>query len=136
MKKNILTILILFLGHLSFGQIELGVSKDGVSAPKLWMESNVFTFGKIPLGIPVSISFELKNTGNAPLLFTKVEPSCNCTLLEYTKTEILPGQLGFVKATYDAKILGKFDKRIFVSSNAFEGAMDLILTGEVIYIKE
>lgn len=137
MKKQLLTVFILFLTYsASFGQIEVGGSKDGTPSSKVWMETNVYNFGNVPLGTPVSITFEVKNSGNAPLLITKVDPSCNCTLVDYTKNEIAPGEKGFVKATYDAKIMGKFDKRIFLYTNAFEGEMDLILKGEVIYVKD
>lgn len=136
MKKQLLTLLFLLFSFSTFAQIELGGTTNGLPAPKLWIESNVNNFGNVPLGIPVSVTFEIKNTGNAPLILNKAEATCNCTLVDFTKTEIAPGEKGFIKATYDAKIMGKFDKRIFLSSNAYEGAMDLILKGEVIYIKE
>lgn len=134
--KNIFTAFLLLVSVSAIGQVEIGGSKDGKPAPKLFLDSNVYNFGNVPLGQPVSVTFEIKNTGNAPLLITKAEPTCNCTLVDYTKTEIAPGATGFVKATYDAKMMGKFDKRIFVFTNAFEGEMDLILKGEVIYVKE
>ncbi len=136
MKNQLFTLIVLFFCVSASAQIEVGGSKDGTPAPKFWVESNVYNFGNVPLGIPVSITFEIKNTGNAPLVITKADPSCNCTLVDYSKTEIAPGEKGFVKATYDAKIAGKFDKRIFVFTNAFEGELDLALKGEVIYIKE
>lgn len=135
-KRNLLSVIILLFSFSAFAQIEVGGSKDGKPAPKVWMETNTYNFGNVPLGTPVSITFELKNTGNAPLVITKAEPTCNCTLVDYTKTEIAPGEKGYVKATYDAAIMGKFDKRVFVYSNAYEGEMDLILKGEVIYVKE
>lgn len=136
MKKNLLTLIILFFSATVFAQIELGGSKDLKPAPKLWIESNTWNFGNVPLGTPVSVTFEIKNTGTAPLLITNAVPTCNCTLVDYTKTEIAPGEKGFVKATYDAKIIGKFDKRVFVYCNAFEGEMDLVLKGNVVLINE
>ena len=136
MKKTLLTTIILLFSISSFAQVIVGGSKDGTPSPKLWIESTTWNFGNVPLGTPVSTTFEIMNIGNAPLLITKAEPTCNCTLVDYTKTEIAPGEKGFVKATYDAAIMGKFDKRVFIYSNAYEGEMDLILKGEVIYIKE
>ena len=136
MKKVLLSTIIFLFSVSVHAQVEVGGSADGKPSPKLWMETNTYNFGIVPLGTPVSITFEIKNTGNAPLSITKAEPSCQCTLVDYTKTNIAPGETGFVKATYDAAIMGKFDKRIFLFTNAYEGEMDLILKGEVIYMKD
>ncbi|HAP00406.1 MAG TPA: DUF1573 domain-containing protein [Bacteroidetes bacterium] len=127
-------VLLLFISSYSYSQIELGSGTDGKPAPKLWIETNSYSFGKIPFNVPATVTFEIKNTGDAPLLITKAEPTCNCTLVDYTKDEIPPGGNGFVKATFDARIVGKFDKRIFLYTNAYEGEMDLILKGEVFFI--
>ena len=135
-KKNLLSAFILLFSFSAFSQIEVGGSMDGRPAAKMWLETNIYNFGNVPLGSPVSIVFEIKNTGDAPLTITKAEPSCNCTLVDFTKTPISPGEKGFVRATYDAAILGAFDKRIFVYSNAYEGEMDLVLKGTVIYVKD
>ncbi len=135
-KRTLLSVVIFFFSLNAFAQIEVGGSTDGKPSPKVWMETNTYNFGNVPLGKPVSVVFEIKNTGNAPLNITKAEPTCNCTLVDFTKTEIVPGEKGFVKATYDAVLMGKFDKRVFLYTNAFDGEMDLILKGEVIYVKE
>ena len=134
MKNKLFTLISLLISLSAYAQIEVGGSTDGKPAPKFWIESNTLNLGNIPLSVPVTVTFEIKNSGNAPLIITKAEPSCDCTLVDFSKNEIAPGETGFVKATYDAKILGKFDKRVFISTNAYEGTMDLVLKGEVIYI--
>ena len=135
-RRNLFTSVFFLFYFSAFAQVELGGSNDGSPSPKLWMETNTYNFGNIPLGNPVSINFEIKNTGNTDLIIEEAQPTCNCILVDYSKTPITPGEKGFVKATYDAAIMGKFDKRVFLYTNAFEGEMDLILKGEVIYIKE
>ena len=135
MIRILLTSVIILFSLTAFSQIEVGGSKDGKPAPKVWMESNIYNCGKIPWNTPMTYTFEIKNTGNAPLLITKAEPTCNCTLVDYTKTEIAPGELGFVKATYDAKYVGQFQKAVFLFTNAYEGQIDLTLKGEVIQVK-
>ena len=134
MKIKLFTFISLLLSLSAFAQIEVGGSTDGKPAPKFWIESNTLNLGNVPLSEPVTVTFEIKNTGNAPLIITKAVPTCDCTLVDYSKNEIAPAEIGFVTVTYDAKILGKFDKRVFISTNAYEGAMDLTIKGEVIYI--
>lgn len=51
----------------------------------------------------VSATFAVKNTGDAPLVITRVIASCGCTTPEWTKEPIAPGQSGDIKITYDPK---------------------------------
>lgn len=81
-----------------------------------WDET-VHEFGEIPAGTPAMARFEFTNNGNEPLTITKVKSSCGCTVASYSKTPILPGQEGFVSATYNAAKTGKFHKVVTVYLN-------------------
>jgi hypothetical protein len=59
------------------------------------------------------------------------QPSCGCTTPDWTKSAVLPGQKGFVKATYNAASMGSFNKNVTVVSNAERASIPLNLTGEV-----
>ena len=48
----------------------------------------------------VSHVFKIKNTGDAPLVLTRVIASCGCTTPEWTKEPIAPGKTGDIKITY------------------------------------
>ena len=75
-------------------------------------------FGKILQGEVVTYSFHFTNTGNAPLLITNVNTSCGCTVGDFPREPIKPGQDGFIKATYDSKGHHGFQSRaLTVSSN-------------------
>lgn len=77
-------------------------------------------------------SFELKNTGNAPLIIQRVSASCGCTTPEWTQTPIEPGKTGYVKASYNpVGRPGSFTKSITVYSNASNEVETLIITGNV-----
>ncbi len=77
-------------------------------------------FGTVTEGQKVSYTYELKNTGSAPLIIQEAKPSCGCTVPEWTKTPILPGGTGFVKAEFDTKgKSGVNNKTITVTSNAW-----------------
>jgi hypothetical protein len=91
-------------------------------------------FGKIKEqdGI-ASVTFTLKNTGNAPLVINRVQASCGCTTPTWTKEPILPGKTGSITAAYNpAGRPGSFIKSISVFSNAGQDAKTLTIKGEVI----
>lgn len=80
----------------------------------------------------VSYDFEFVNTGKAPILVKNVESSCGCTSPQWSKQPVLPGQKGFVKATFDPKDRpGYFDKTITVYSNAQPAVLELKIKGTV-----
>ncbi|WP_455641047.1 DUF1573 domain-containing protein [Parabacteroides sp.] len=80
----------------------------------------------------VSTTFVIKNTGDAPLVVTRVIASCGCTTPEWTKEPIAPGQTGNIKITYDPKGRpGTFAKTISVYSNGKTGSYILTIRGEV-----
>ncbi|MBU5895447.1 DUF1573 domain-containing protein, partial [Vibrio cholerae O1] len=64
------------------------------------------------------VEYTITNTGNEPLVLTNVTTSCACAVADWTKEPIAPGAKGTVKASFDAKALGRFDKSIGIYSNA------------------
>ena len=91
-----------------------------------------FDFGKIKKGQPVTEEFSFTNDGNVPLVITTVKASCGCTVTDYSKDPIAPGEKGFVKATYNAANVGPFHKTVTVNANTEEGVVQLIIKGEVV----
>ncbi|MGA0556408.1 DUF1573 domain-containing protein [Larkinella sp. VNQ87] len=89
-------------------------------------------FGKVPQGSPVTYTFEFTNVGTDPVVISNAQPSCGCTTPDWTKSAVLPGQKGFVKATYNAAAMGAFNKNVTVVSNAERSSIALNLTGEVV----
>ncbi len=88
--------------------------------------------GEIAQGKPVSVEFELKNTGEAPLIISSVQASCGCTATNYSKTPVLPGESTKITATYSAAAKGAFKKTVTVITNAKTTAETLTLSGTVI----
>ncbi|HYG02405.1 MAG TPA: DUF1573 domain-containing protein [Chryseosolibacter sp.] len=79
-----------------------------------------YDFGTIAEGNVVEHTFEVKNTGEAPLIIQNAQPSCGCTVPDWTKTPIEPGKTGFVKAKFDSKGKpGMQNKTITVTSNSW-----------------
>ena len=81
---------------------------------------------------PVSYSFKVKNEGEAPLVITKVVPSCGCTTPDWTKEPIAPGKTGEIKVTYDpTNRVAPFTKTVSVYSNGKTGSYVLTIKGVV-----
>ena len=83
-----------------------------------WQDSAV-DFGTKKMGDVVNITYVCTNTGNKPLYLFNVKPACGCTLVNYTKQPIEPGNQGKIEAKFDTKKshTGSVHKTIFVQSN-------------------
>lgn len=97
-------------------------------------EKQVHDFGKIKEnGGTVEYSFEYTNTGQSPLIITKVQASCGCTSPSWTEKPVMPGQKGFVKAIFDpTNRPSVFNKSITVESNASNSRVVLRIQGDVL----
>ncbi len=89
-------------------------------------------FGQIDKDVPVTKEFSFTNTGDAPLVISKVKGSCGCTVTAYTEEPIPPGQKGYVKATYNAAKVGAFHKTVTVTANTEDAQVILSIKGEVV----
>ena len=58
-------------------------------------------FGKIPDTAPVETSFVITNTGDKPLLVTNAQGSCGCTVPEYPKEPLAPGESRDMKVYFN-----------------------------------
>ena len=70
--------------------------------PELTFEKQEHDFGTIKQGDKVTFEFKFKNTGQADLLISDAKGSCGCTVPEYPKTPIKPGEDGKLKVSFDS----------------------------------
>lgn len=89
-------------------------------------------FGTIKQGESSTYEFKFTNTGNEPLIISKAEGSCGCTVPLYPKEPIMKGQTATVKVTFNsAGKLGVQDKTVTITSNAKTNPMVLHMKGTV-----
>lgn len=67
-----------------------------------WKEQNK-KFDKIAEGQKLDVSFAFKNTGNKPLIISRVQASCGCTAAEPPKEPVAPGAEGLIKASFNSE---------------------------------
>jgi len=122
MKKLILVVA-LFIGFTTYSQAQ---TKPG----EFKFESEVHDFGNIVIGKPVVYTFNFTNTGEAPIIISKVETTCGCTVPEYSKLPIKSGEKGFIKVTLTPSGPAvPFSKSITLTSNARTTTKVLIIKG-------
>lgn len=71
--------------------------------------------GQAAYQVPVSATFELKNTGARPLTIDEVKADCGCTTINMSKDQLASGETAVITLTYDAKMLGHFVKQALVN---------------------
>ncbi|NND08137.1 MAG: DUF1573 domain-containing protein [Saprospiraceae bacterium] len=144
MKKSISTLLIAFLcGTFVIAQsadqvteeIEQQAEKsmekaDPTSGPMMEFDSKVIDYGEIEKGSDPLRQFEFTNTGFAPLVIKNAKGSCGCTVPDYPKEPIMPGQTGTIDVRYDTKRIGQFSKTVTITSN-MEEKIVLTIKGKV-----
>tara|TARA_R110001632_G_scaffold152588_2_gene270264 strand:+ start:1597 stop:2058 length:462 start_codon:yes stop_codon:yes gene_type:complete len=91
-----------------------------------------FKFGTVNEGDIVEAKFVVINSGKTDLLITKVQPSCGCTVPEWPKTPIKPGESAEILAKFNtAGKPNKQSKTLTLFTNTARGREVLKLTGSV-----
>lgn len=123
MKKllNIATVLIAFIS----------LSAMAVAVGEFKFEKETHDFGTIPFNKPASYEFVFNNTGDAPIILSEVAPSCGCSVADFSKAPIKPGDSGKIKVTYNAATKGPFTKSFTVKSNTKTPVKTLTVKGNV-----
>lgn len=91
-------------------------------------------FGKFSESSPkVSCVFTYTNIGDSPLIINQAMASCGCTVPEYTKQPVMPGQKGEIKVTYNGtgRFPGHFKKSITVRTNGVVEMTRLYIEGDM-----
>ncbi len=133
MKNITISILIICISALTgFSQEEIKSNQDTKDIPEIYFKKTTHDFGTIEYGSDGTCEFTFKNTGNEPLLLTKVKASCGCTTPKWSKKPIKKGKTGTITVKYNTKILRGFTKSIRVYSNAKTNLVTLKITGTVV----
>lgn len=125
MKKFVLTTLMLLMGVIM-------VMAEGIAEIKF--EKTVYDFGSFSESSPkVTCKFKFTNAGDGPLVIHQAIASCGCTVPEYPKEPIKPGEGGEITVTYNGagKFPGKFQKTITLRTNGKVEITRLVVKGDM-----
>jgi hypothetical protein len=104
---------------------------SNVNGPGIEFNKTEYDFGKIPYQGNAMYEFKFKNTGNEPLVLNNVKSTCGCTVPDWPKEPIGPGETAKIQVKYNTRITGSFAKGITVYSNADQPTVQLRIKGEV-----
>lgn len=116
---------------------EVSETIEATDGPQMTFESKEMNYGEIAKGSDPLRQFHFTNTGNAPLVIQNAKGSCGCTVPDYPKEPIMPGEAGVIDVRYDTKRVGPFTKSVTLTTNIVgEESITLKIKGKVNNITE
>ena len=128
MKKILLSAAVFALSASVFAQKKI----DDIAK----FATETINLGKIKQGVPTRGVFTVTNVGNQALIIEQANPTCGCTISDYTKEPIAAGKTGVINATYNAANVGHFDKHLTVKFAGVDEMKSITLTGDVVTAEE
>lgn len=125
MKKLILTTILSIFALVTFA----------AGGAEIKFEKTSHNFGTFPESSPkVTCVFKFTNTGDKLLVIHQAIASCGCTVPQYPKEPIKPGEGGEIIVTYDGagKFPGHFKKSITLRTNAKQEIVRLYVEGDMV----
>ncbi len=105
--------------------------------PVLEFETDFHDFGRVIQGEKVSYNFKFVNSGKSDLLISKVSSSCGCTVPDFPRTPVKPGESGKISVKFDSERRRGFqNKTITIISNTQPNSQVLRIKAQVILPEE
>lgn len=95
-------------------------------------ETETINQGNLKQNDPKEVKFVVTNISKEPLIIEQANPTCGCTMGDYTKSPIAPGATGFITAKFNAASVGHFDKRLTVKFAGVDEIKNITITGDVL----
>lgn len=126
MKKYLFTAFLMLCSIVSFAQ---QANEAEIKFDKTSHDFGIFTESNSK----VTCTFTFTNTGNKLLVIHQAIASCGCTVPEYPKEPIKPGESGKIVVTYngEGRFPGHFRKSITIRSNAKQEIVRLYIEGDM-----
>jgi hypothetical protein len=71
--------------------------------PAITFEKDFHDFGRLHTGEKVTYSFRFRNTGKSLLLISNVSTSCGCTVSNFSKQPVKPGEESTIDVSFDSE---------------------------------
>ena len=105
--------------------------------PIIEFDKDIHDFGRIIQGEKVSYNFKFTNTGKSDLIITKVTSSCGCTVGDFSRKPIKPGESDKIEVKFDSENRrGIQNKTVTVLSNAQPSTFTLRIKAQVVLPEE
>ncbi len=115
--------------------LELAKKRDSEikkGGPKLSFNKTEHDFGTLNEGDIVETVFEFKNTGKSELIIISAKGSCGCTVPEWPKEPIMPGESSEVKVIFNTTGKpNKQQKQVTLTTNTDMGREVITVLAQV-----
>jgi hypothetical protein len=138
--KQIFTLLLAFCSIALFAQEP---TPETTKAPEFVMltaeitfEESSYDYGTIMDGDKVEHVYVFENTGSEPLVISNAKGSCGCTVPDWPKNPIAPGEKGEIKVVFNSKNKGKVggrnqNKTVTITANTNPAETRIFIKGIV-----
>lgn len=127
MKKAILGLFILGMSFACTSKDEYEIGQK----TKIEVQTHIDA-GQVMLGENVKTTLDVKNKGSYPLILASVNGSCSCTIANYPKDPIAPGETKQINVIIETKHVGKLAKDVRISANTEPSLTTVIIEADVI----
>ena len=108
------------------------VPADTVNVAKMTFTEEVFDYGTIKEGEAVEHTFKFTNTGVAPLIIEGAKSTCGCTVPQFPKEPIAPGESGEIAVKFNSKNKsGRQRKPVNITANTYPKLTTVYIDGTV-----
>lgn len=105
---------------------------SSLSMPRMVFDTYQHDFGRLTANESIAYSFHFRNEGDADLVISRCEASCGCTVADYPRRRIQPGEEGYVTITFSsAGKSGQQVQEVTVLSNAQPARVKLRVLAQV-----
>lgn len=105
---------------------------DTSNVAKITFSSATYEFSSVEEGAVVTHDFAFTNEGKVPLIISDVRSTCGCTVADWPKTPIAPGEGGVIPVRFDTKNKsGNQNKPITITANTIPAKTVVYLNGHV-----
>lgn len=115
-------------------EINAQIIDDSGSAQFTWTNDGgqVWDFGTIQQGDEPEYTFSFTNSGQEPMIISNAKGSCGCTVPEWPKEPIAPGETGTISVKFNSKNKkGLQNKTVTITANTTPATTKLRVTGTI-----
>ncbi len=116
---------------ISHDDVQVEEQVEEITGPQMTFETMVMDYGEIEQGSDPLRKFAFVNTGIEPLVIKNAKGSCGCTVPDYPKEPIFPGEGADIDVRYDTNRVGQFTKTVTLTTNTAEEKIVLTIKGNV-----
>lgn len=111
----------------------LGASA-ALAGPEIFWRETFHNFGAFNEDSgPARCTFRYVNTGDEPLVILRARTTCGCTLADWSRSPLAPGDSAEITVEYDPTgRLGRFEKGVIVDTNTPARRSELTIKGVVV----